>query len=70
MPRDEQTVPRHVRNERIIALARQRKSSREIAREVGISHVMVCEVIKKWRNPDYRRPRYDTDDDSITAFWA
>jgi hypothetical protein len=32
--------------------------------------VTVCEVIKKWKNPDYRRPRYDTDDDSIIACYA
>jgi transposase len=65
------TEPREVRNARIIDLARQRKSSRQISHEVGVSHQTVCEVIRTWRNPHYRRRRTDTnDDDSISAFYT
>lgn len=69
MPRDEQKVPRHVRDEQILALARTRKyGTRQIAAMVGTNKTTVYEVIRKDRDPAWRRPRYDVDDDSITAF--
>jgi transposase len=66
MPREEQIEPRSVRNDRIIALARKRRSVREIARELGIPKSTVQEVVRRWRDPSYRREEWkdsiDEDD--------
>jgi IS30 family transposase len=70
MPRDEPTIPRSVRDARIVQLARRHFSTREIAREVGMSHSGVAEVIRR-QDPRYRRRRTDTDDDpSISDFYT
>lgn len=70
MPRDEQTVPRHVRDALIIELAKRRWSSRRIGKEVGLSHVAVNDIINKWRNPDYRRTSKQVYDPSDEDFYA
>jgi transposase len=69
MPRNEQTEPRSVRNDRIIALARQRRSVRQIARELGIPKSTVQEVVHRWRDPSYARVEWrDSIDDDDRQF--
>jgi transposase len=70
MPRDEVTEPRHVRDARIVALARRRKSVRDIARQLGVPRSMVQEVVRRWRDPRYVRRRNDVEDDVDREFYA
>jgi transposase len=70
MPREEAIEPRSVRDARIIALVRRRKSVRDIARRTGIPKSTVQEVVHKWRDPTYAR-RTDTNaDPSISDFYV